>query len=234
MAFPSVLEDQLSLFDADLAFEDKLYGQRTPNNTVYSVGIGPNDLGPMGFMTDDNLPGTTLSDYVDCVWDVFDHIYLSGGRRFVFVNVMAMELAPQYVPLEEGGSGDALTWPDKTAHDVPAQNAKLAQYSSSVNTMFQYGVAFNYAVKQRWPEAVFTILDLNRMLKDVHASPERYLDAPANSTGFYRKCPLDSFDNCGLKEEPRNSFMWYDELHFGERVGKSHPCGILPSMVSLY
>jgi hypothetical protein len=63
-----------------------LYTDRKRDNTVYSMWIGTNDLGSYAFLTDSSLNKTTISDYVDCIYNRFDSIYANGGRYFVLMN----------------------------------------------------------------------------------------------------------------------------------------------------
>jgi len=58
--------------------------------------IGTNDLGNGAFLTDSSLNGTTIPDYVDCVYDHLDQIYATGARYFVLMNTVPLELSPLY------------------------------------------------------------------------------------------------------------------------------------------
>lgn len=44
-------------------------------------------------------------------------------------------------------------------------------------------------VQTRWPEAKFTIFDINQLTTDIYYNPESYLEVPYNSTWFYNDCP---------------------------------------------
>lgn len=56
--FPSVVDDQLPSFVADVASE-ALYTNRTAENTVYALWIGTNDLGVNAFFMDSQAPGVS-------------------------------------------------------------------------------------------------------------------------------------------------------------------------------
>lgn len=57
--FPSVIDDEIPSFEADVAAET-LYLNRTAENTVYALWIGTNDLGYGGFLSDSQAPGVSV------------------------------------------------------------------------------------------------------------------------------------------------------------------------------
>ena len=90
------------------------YPNRKADNTVYSMWIGTNDLGAGAFLTDSSLHGTSIPDYVDCVFDRFDEIYKAGGRYFVLMNTVPLELSPIYgMPQVPGTLVKSHYWVDK-------------------------------------------------------------------------------------------------------------------------
>ncbi|KAJ4328555.1 hypothetical protein N0V84_000914 [Fusarium piperis] len=194
--FPSVLDEQVPAFKADLEF-DELYGNRTAENTAYAVLIGGNDLTANGFLTDSNARGTNITSFINCVWNVFDALYETGGP--------------------------CPAWFNKTAYNMTDYNYKLMEYLTSAKKMLQYGVPFQLIVEKRWPGATFSFFDLHGLLNDLLKAPEEYLDAPANITGHYRHCAIGEFLDCPVEKESRETFFWFDELHVSERVGKSSP-----------
>ncbi|EHA47261.1 hypothetical protein MCOR27_003426 [Pyricularia oryzae] len=218
--FPTVLEDELPSFVADATVPgDVLYaGDRTAENTVYALWIGTNDIGQNAFLTDSQVAGKNLSTFTDCVWEVFDGIYAAGGRRFVLLNEAPLDLSPLYAPSGSGGSGDSVFWLNKTSYNETQYSQKMMQYTSTINTVFDYGVPFNLLVQSRWPKAVFSIFDVHGFLTDISNTPDAYFDAPANSTGFYHYCRPQNSSDCVNAAEPDSSFMWYDELHPSERT----------------
>ncbi|KAL1871024.1 hypothetical protein VTK73DRAFT_2333 [Phialemonium thermophilum] len=222
--FPSVMDDEIPSFNADVAFKT-LYPDRTAANTVYALWIGTNDLGSGAFLTDSQAAGTTLVDFVDCVWQVFDSIYATGGRRFVLLNEAPLELAPMYATPQDGGSLDNQYWTNKTLYNMTEYSQKIKEYTTSVNAIFDYGVPFHLLVKNRWPGASFTIFNVHQLLTDIHSNPARYLDPPANETGWYHHCnPANNSDCTDVSDiGPASSFQWYDELHPSEKTGKFDP-----------
>ncbi|TGJ87459.1 hypothetical protein E0Z10_g1290 [Xylaria hypoxylon] len=224
--FPSVIDDEVPAFKADIKYASTqahttFLHDRTPENSVYSLWIGTNDLGNGGFLGDLQLPGKTISDYIDCVWSLFDEVYSTGGRRFVLFTQAPLERSPLYASIENGGSGNVNYWPNKTAYDTTEYEEKILEYTTTVNTIYDYGVPFQLRIQKRWPGASFTILNAHQIILDIIAKPEKYLDAPANVTGFYYTCPDPlSRDGCVASEDPLSSFLWYDSLHPSTRTGE--------------
>jgi len=99
--FPDVIDETTS-YIADVNYlnsstgTNTFYTNRRADNTVYSMWIGTNDLGNGAFLTDSSLNGTTIPDYVDCVYDHLDQIYATGARYFVLMNTVPLELSPLY------------------------------------------------------------------------------------------------------------------------------------------
>jgi phospholipase/lecithinase/hemolysin len=215
--FPSVLEDQIPAFEADVSSKS-VYEDREPQNTVYAVWIGTNDIGYHGFLTDKQVAGTTLSSLVERMWRVFDRVYAAGGRRFVLMNQMPLDVSPMYAPPSQGGRGDSIYWTDYSSYNMTEYQHKAQQYATSVNTISDQGAAFHTIVQNRWPGAQVTILDAHSIMMDIYNHPSEYLSSPANGTGFYHVCDVDDPSNCRDSAEPASSFLWYDELHPTERV----------------
>ncbi|KAH8198176.1 hypothetical protein TruAng_007657 [Truncatella angustata] len=206
--FPSVLEDEIPSFLEDIAQSD---------NTLYALWIGTNDLGIDAFLTDSQNPGLTITNFIDCIWEVFDNIYKTGGRHFVLLNTAPLELSPLYAAPQNSGIGDNHYWTDKTTYNMTEYEQKMLEYTTSVNTMFDYGVPVQTKIKSRWPGSSVTIFNVHQLILDIHNNPEQYLDAPANTTGFYYNCGVDN-SKCIASENALSSFLWYDELHPSERT----------------
>ncbi|KAL1858916.1 hypothetical protein Daus18300_009785 [Diaporthe australafricana] len=216
--FPSVLEDELPSFVADVQVET-LYTNRTADNTVYALWIGTNDLGYGAFLTDSQAPGTNITSYIDCVWSVFDTIYSTGGRRFVILNTAPLQLSPLYASASNGGVGDNQFWPNKTAYNDTEYEYKMLEYTQLVDRLFDYGVPFEVLVNDRWPDATFDIFDVNSLITDIYNDPSAYLDSPANVTGYYHHCDAAG-SNCVDEANPLDTFLWYDALHPSKKTGE--------------
>lgn len=221
--FPSVMDYEIPAFKADVKYVNEttgtntLYTNRRAENTVYALWIGTNDLGFGAFLSDSQAPGTTISTFVDCIWEVFDNIYETGGRRFVLLNQAPLEVSPLYAEPDKGGTFDSKFWTNKTLYNMTEYNYKMLEYTTNVNTLFDYGVPFQLLIQRRWPDASFAIFNVHQLLRDIHNKPEAYLEAPANVTGSYYTCDGERFSHCVKSKNDMASFMWYDELHPSER-----------------
>ncbi|KAJ2902592.1 Acetylesterase [Zalerion maritima] len=222
--FPDVMGYEIPAFKADLQWVNEttgtntLYTDRTAKNTVYALWIGTNDLGNDAFMTDSQTPETTIADFVDCVWEVFDSIYETGGRRFVVLNEAPLEVSPLYAAPSNGGVEESKFWPTKDTYNVTECEQKMLEYTTMVNVALEYGVPFNTMIKKRWPGATFSIFNVHDLMLDIYHNPDGYLESPANVTGYYYICDGEDFSNCDESENSLASFMWYDELHPSQRT----------------
>lgn len=211
--FPAVLEDEIPSFLEDIAFlnastgTNTFYTDRESDNTVYALWIGTNDLGTDAFLTDSQKSGLTITDFVDCVFQVFDIIYSTGGRHFVLLNTAPLEYSPLYAAPQNGGVADDHYWTDKTTYNMTEYEQKMKEYTTSVNTMFDYGVPVQAKIKSRWPDASVAIFNVHQLFLDIRSEPEKYLDAPANVTGYYYHCGVDG-SGCVASDEPLSSFLW--------------------------
>ncbi|GAW19645.1 hypothetical protein ANO14919_091340 [Xylariales sp. No.14919] len=224
--FPAVIEDEVPAFKADVEYASThanttFFHDRTAENSVYALWIGTNDLGIGAFLSDEQVSGKTVSDYIECIWTLFDEVYSTGGRRFVLLTELPLERSPLYASIENGGTGDVNYWIDKATYNTTQYEEKIRESTTTVNTIYDYGAPFQLLVQKRWRGASFTILNAHQIVLDIISEPEKYLDAPANVTGFYYTCPDPlSTDGCVASEHPLSSFLWYDSLHPSTRTGE--------------
>lgn len=204
--FPSVLDYEIPAYKADVPLPD-YFTDRRADNTVYALWIGTNDLGIDGFLSDSNVRGTSLTTFVDCVWQTFDNIYETGGRNFVLLNIVPLEHSPAYAPPERGGVGDHQFWEDKSKYNMTEYAYKMFEYSTSVNTLFDIGAEYHLLLKKRWPGATFTVFDVHSLFLDIRADPSKYLDQPANTTYPWHRCVTG--DDCTTAELPLSNYQWY-------------------------
>ncbi|KAA8571849.1 hypothetical protein EYC84_001809 [Monilinia fructicola] len=211
--FPDVIYE-VDAFVADVNYinsstnTNTLYTNRKPDNTVYSIWIGTNDLGAGGFLTDSSLNGTTIPDYVDCIFDRFEELYQSGGRYFVLMNNAPLQLSPLYGMPGAGGVNSSAGWPDKPSN-ISEVSGKMKEYTQLANAIFDYRVPFELLIKKRYPGASIAIFNTNALLTDVYNNPTQYLPAPAIVNVPYVLTGSPS------SKQPGNldGYMWYDELH---------------------
>lgn len=201
--YPSVLEYEMETYRQEIG-NRSLYPDRRPENTLYALWIGTNDLGVAGFLTDRQEKGAQLGTFVDCVWAVLDGIYNSGGRRIVLINQAPLQLAPMYAAPGRWGAGNREYIRLGAGYNKTAYQYKLEAYTTSVNTMFAYGAPFQLLVQRRWPGTELSILDLHTLMRRIWEQPADYLDRPANATAPYLACA----PGCVEATEPLSSFLW--------------------------
>ena len=216
--FPTMLEYGVAAYEADIDFEN-LYPNRRPDNTVYALWVGTNDLGYAGFLTDKQTPNSTLPVLTECMWDIFDHIYETGGRYFVLLTVPPLNQAPLYMPAEDGGVESSMSWPEKSSVNATAYQEKMRQYSTSVAYMIHLGTPFHAKLKERWPGATFVVFDTNKLMREMMAAPERYFEEPASVTDVFN-CNAVDVSHCTEPSGELSGYMWFDDLHPSERTSE--------------
>ncbi|KAK5091215.1 hypothetical protein LTR05_001396 [Lithohypha guttulata] len=192
------------------------------NNITPRLWIGTNDLGVGLFLTDAQIRGYTLTDYVECNFRVFDQLYASGGRYFVLFNDAPLQLAPLYANDTLNGTGSNQYWnPKPENHTAIAE--KMHEYTTSVNTMFRYQAPYEMLIAGRYPDAHFAVFDVWQLLSDIYDNPTSYLNGshPANVTGYEKHCNVNG-TACTLMYDgtSSDSFMWFDELHPSEQTDR--------------
>ena len=81
----SVFESQLPTYLAEKA--NGSLGHLWPEETLYTLWIGTNDLGVGQLLTAGQKPGVTVVDTVTCAVNWVQTLYNSGARNFIFQNV---------------------------------------------------------------------------------------------------------------------------------------------------
>jgi phospholipase/lecithinase/hemolysin len=191
------------------------------DDTVYSIWIGTNDLGNDAFLTDSQVPGTTLVNYTDCVFSTFDSLYANGGRHFVLMNLAPLNLLPQYATPANGGRNATKFFPDKGSN-ITEISYRIAENVATVNGIFAYRTPFEAELVKRWPGANIANFDVNALITDLYYNPASYLNgtAPLNVTGVIDNCDVEG-DNCVLVNgTDRDSYAWFDELHPSEQTSR--------------
>lgn len=85
--FPSLYETQLPLY-----FTEKSNGSLkalAPQDTIYTLWIGTNDVGVNSLLVGQGTPGTSVVDTTTCAVSWVKTLYDSGARNFIFQNVCA-------------------------------------------------------------------------------------------------------------------------------------------------
>ncbi|KAK2743705.1 hypothetical protein FQN55_007108 [Onygenales sp. PD_40] len=219
--FPAVEQYEIPAFIADSEYEDPDSGEPAlclpPQHTVYSMWIGTNDLGNDAFMTDSQIEGKSVLDYIECVLQGFDSLFENGARYFVLMNVAPLHLLPQYSTPERGGVNATQFWPNKP-ENITEISYRMQQTVVTVNEILALKVQL--AMKDRYQGANVAIFDTSKLLSDIYSNPNEYLNGtePANVEGWNNQCDLEG-NNCVPSSSP-DSFMWYDALHPSEQTSR--------------
>ncbi|KAI5849813.1 GDSL lipase/acylhydrolase family protein [Tricharina praecox] len=210
--FPDVEGYEVPAFAADLRSGALDVDWKT---TVVSLWIGTNDLGGGLFMDHAQKRGATEVDYTKCVWKQLRSLHKLGARNFVLLNIAPLDLSPLY----STEPGPSRFWLNKGTN-MTAISSTMASTVASVNEIFSLRAAAY--TKSQLPNSKLAILDTNSLLADIYHRPELYLNgtAPLNVTGYNYGCTAD-YSRCRTyRGDDRDAFMWYDELHPSEQVGR--------------
>ncbi len=83
--FHSVFESQLPTYFAEKA--NGSLGALNPEETIYTLWIGTNDVGVGELLVGGQTPGVTVVDTVTCAVNWVTTLYKRGARNFIFQNV---------------------------------------------------------------------------------------------------------------------------------------------------
>jgi phospholipase/lecithinase/hemolysin len=95
----------------------------------------------------------------------------------------------------------------------------MMEYTTTVNTVFQYRTPYEILVSKRYPGAEMVVFDVHSLMTDIFNHPGQYLNGttPPNVTGQYYKCDLKGA-NCKSAKGSPDAYLWWDELHPTARV----------------
>lgn len=123
-----------------------------------------------GFLSDKQVEGKTIPDYIECVYEALDELYAHGARYFVLMNINPLQLAPLYATPEHGGvEGENWAWPDKP-ENITRVSYRAWQEVEMVNYAFEYQTPYEVLVAGRYPEARFAIMDMNGLVSKIFQS----------------------------------------------------------------
>lgn len=174
--FPSVLEYEVPAFLADKAYSGPVTDTTAPihiddDKTVYAIWIGTNDLGNNAFLTDSQVKGKQITDYIDCVYASLQNIYAAGGRWFILMNVIPSNLLPQYAPPSNGGAKSTRYFPDKANFNATETSYRMMGQVGLVNEAFQYRTPFEVKLGDKFKEANFAYFDVNSLVSPCQSRP---------------------------------------------------------------
>lgn len=221
--FPDIANYELPAFIADSKYKHangtKFFTGK-PDNTVYAIWIGTNDLGNDAFLTDSQVAGKTIKDYIDCVYAQVTRLYANGARYFVLLNVSPLDLLPQYALPENGGLNATQYFPAKAGKNISEISGRMRQTVAALNDVYKFRTPFEAEVAGTWDGAKFANFDVHALITDVYENPKQYLNGtqPPNVQGVVHPCDVQG-KNCTTSASP-DSFVWFDPLHPSEQTSR--------------
>ncbi|KAH7024937.1 uncharacterized protein B0I36DRAFT_295675 [Microdochium trichocladiopsis] len=220
----TIQQDQIPSFLADYKARSATTGQPIldvpAETTLYAIWIGTNDVGPSGFLTDQQQPGLRLPALPDCVYAQIDTLWRdAGARHFVLMNTPPLHLAPQYQPLERGGNGFMAQFDS----NLTRSTEKVRNYVGLVNSLYDWRSGYHVLVGKRWAGSTLAVFDVEALMTDVYNNPGLYLNGTAarpQSQGSAVQCGSACTDATVQAQNIRDSYMWYDGLHPTEQTGR--------------
>ncbi|KAI0754371.1 GDSL lipase/esterase [Daedaleopsis nitida] len=208
--FPPLFESQLPLY-----FTEKANGslKLIPQETIYTLWIGTNDVGANALLTGNHAPGVTIVDTVSCAVNWVKVLYESGARNFIFQNMIPLETTPLYA----AGSYPNRYW---------TAQRNTTEWSVFMNELTTSGNAIAKLMLQALAPTLhgahIGLFDSHSLFTDMFNRPQLYLNgtAPLNVTGAVHACVFElneSTSDPGVCTDAvgtdQDSFLWFDELH---------------------
>lgn len=182
--------------------------------TLYAIWIGTNDLGPGCFFTDQQEPQYRVPALPDCVYAQIDTLWrVAGARHFVLLNTPALNVAPQYQPLERGGNGGMASYNS----NLTQSTEKIRNYAGLVNSLYDWRSGYHVLVGKRWAGATLTVFDVEALMLDMYNKPSAYLNGTAPGGLKVQGSVVQCGSSCAAGSV-RDSYMWYDALHPSEQT----------------
>lgn len=175
--FPAVAQYEVPAFIADSKYTEpdgSKFVINPPDETVYAIWIGTNDLGVGAFLTDSQVPGTNIVDYMDCVYEQLQRLYDQGGRYFVIMNVAPLNLAPLYGLPGKGGITADNYWPNKPSN-ITEISYRMLEEVVTVNAIYEYKTPFVAEISKTFPEARFALFDVHSLVSSISTSPQDFI-----------------------------------------------------------
>ncbi|KAJ4488158.1 GDSL lipase/esterase [Lentinula aciculospora] len=217
--FPPVFESQLPTYFAEVS-NGTLPGL-PPDETLYTLWIGTNDVGANALLTGQGAPGVSLVDTVSCAVNWVKIMYDSGARNFLFQNMVPLQNTVLY-------SADSYLnryWTEE--RNSTEWNVFMSEITRSGNKLQELMLQ---ALVPSLKNAHLGLFDSYSLFEDMIANPATYFNgtAPLNVTGCVHSCVYrlnESTTDTGVctiaTGTDRDSFLWYDELHPSEQAERN-------------
>ncbi|KAH7890290.1 carbohydrate esterase family 16 protein [Phlebopus sp. FC_14] len=188
-----------------------------PEETMYTIWIGTNDLGVNALLTGSNEPDVSIVQVRQCAVDVLRILYENGARNFIMQNMLPLDLTILY---------SNSSYPNKywdAEHNTTEWNVYMKELVRAGNEITYLMLQ---ALVPTLPGAHIASFDSYGLFTDMYNNPQDYLNgtAPLNVTGCVNACVYGRDEStydlgvCTVAEgTARDSFLWYDELHPSEQ-----------------
>ncbi|KAH8117925.1 GDSL lipase/acylhydrolase, partial [Phellopilus nigrolimitatus] len=216
--FPSVTEFQLPLYFTEL--QTGLLDLK-PDETIYTLWIGTNDVGVSALLTGGQASGVTVVDTVSCAVDWVKSLYEKGARNFLFQNM---------IPLENTILYSSVTYPNHYwtgQHNATEWSLFMTELTTTGNALAKLMLRDLASTLSGTHIGLF---DSHSLFSDIIAHPDKYLNgtAPLSVTTPIKSCIYQVNQNVGLdpgncttaKGTDADSYLWYDELHPSEQADR--------------
>ncbi|KAF9233570.1 carbohydrate esterase family 16 protein [Melanogaster broomeanus] len=212
--FPPIMEWQLPTY-FNMTQNGTLH--LDPEETMYTIWIGTNDLGAGALLTGSDAPDVSIVQVRQCAVEVLRTLYESGARNFIMQNILPLDLTILY-----------------SNYSYPSRYWTAQRNTTEWNVFMKELVRGGNEITQLMLEAIVPILpgahiasfDSYGLFTDIYNNPTKYLNgtAPLNVTGCVNSCVYNLNESTGdpgacttATGTDRDSFMWYDELHPSEQ-----------------
>ncbi|KAF8839794.1 carbohydrate esterase family 16 protein [Paxillus ammoniavirescens] len=188
-----------------------------PEETMYTIWIGTNDLGANALLTGSDAPDVSIVEVRQCAVDVLKILYENGARNFIMQNMLPLDLTILY---------SNYSYPSK----YWTAQRNTTEWNVYMKELVRGGNEITYlmlkALASTLPGAHIASFDSYGLFTDIYNNPQNYLNGtvPLNVTGCVNSCVYQLNEStsdpgvCTTAEEgARDSFMWYDELHPSEQ-----------------
>ncbi|KAF7310354.1 Carbohydrate esterase family 16 protein [Mycena chlorophos] len=212
--FPPVFGSQLPTY-----FDEVKNGtlHLPPEETIYTLWLGTNDLGVSALLTGSDAPSVSLVDVMECQMDWVKTLYASGARNFIFQNMIPLELTILY---------NVNSYPNR----YWAFERNTTEWSIFMTELTRSGNKLSELMLQALVPTLhgahLAIFDSHSLFQDMFDHPADYLNgtAPLNVTGCWDSClalPNGTLE-CDIVQDPaaRDSFLFADELHPSEQADR--------------
>lgn len=182
-----------------------------PEETIYTIWIGTNDLGVNALLTGSDAPATSIVEVRQCAIEVLKTLYESGARNFIMQNILPLDLTILYSNYSYPNTYWNL---ERNTTEWNVYMKELVRAGNEITSLMLD------ALVPTLPDAHIASFDSYGLFTDMYNNPQDYFNgtAPYNVTGCIHSCvyTVDSTATpaCTITNgTDADSFLWYDELH---------------------